>query len=101
MTPERWKQIDELVQAVLDRAPEDRAVFLDQVCADDEALRRDVELLISFDPQASGFLERPAFDHEVHANTNPAFDSNPAVLRIFENYLAERQPSSHPGNDAL
>ena len=42
MTPERWRQIDELYHAALERAPERRSVYLDEACADDEELRREV-----------------------------------------------------------
>ena len=62
LTPERWKEIDELVQAALERAPEDRAAFLDIACRGDEALRREVESLLSLQTDASSFLERPAFE---------------------------------------
>jgi hypothetical protein len=32
MTPERWKQIDELPQAALDRGAVERKAFLDEAC---------------------------------------------------------------------
>src|SRR5262245_44438295 len=59
MTPERWKQIDELVQAGLERLAEDRAAFLDQACQGDGELRREVESLIAYQESASSFLESP------------------------------------------
>ena len=62
MTPDRWKEIDDLVQATLERAPGERSAFLEQACKFDEALRREVELLISYEPQASRFLEQAAFE---------------------------------------
>jgi len=62
LTPERWQQIDRLLQASLERAPEDRSAFLEQACSGDAALRQQVELLISLESQASSFLEEPAFD---------------------------------------
>ncbi len=61
MTPERWQEIDVLVQAALERRAEDRSAFLAQACSGDEALRREVESLISYEPQADAFLEQPAF----------------------------------------
>src|SRR5262245_36992863 len=91
MTPERWKQIDELVKSALDQPPEERAGFLDQACCDDEALRRDVELLISYDPDASEFLEQSPFKQNSQAPVTSTIDSNPAVLHIIQNYLVERQ----------
>ena len=62
MKPERWKQIDQLLEAALDRPPGERAAFLNQACAGDEALRRGVESLLSSDGQASSFIEAPAFE---------------------------------------
>ena len=63
MTPERWKQIDELAQAALERAGDRRANFLDEACAGDDALRHEVESQIAYQQQASKFLEEPAFKH--------------------------------------
>ena len=62
MEPERWKQIDQLLEAALDRPPSQRAAFLNQACAGDAALRREVESLLSSDEQARSFLESPAFE---------------------------------------
>lgn len=62
MMAERWRQIDALLQEALKRAPEDRAMFLDEVCATDEAARKEIESLISFHEQAETFLEVPAFE---------------------------------------
>jgi len=40
MNSERWKQIDSLLQAALERPPEERHTFLRQACSGDEALER-------------------------------------------------------------
>lgn len=61
MTPERWQRIDDLLQEAVKRPRRERAAFLDDVCADEEA-RREVESLISFHEQAENFLEVPAFE---------------------------------------
>jgi serine/threonine protein kinase len=61
MTPERWQQVERLFHASLERAPGERAVFLDQACAGDDALRREVDLLIAADEQAGSLIERPAY----------------------------------------
>ena len=47
MTPERWKQIEELYHAARTRPPGERAAFLADACPDDETLRRDVESLLN------------------------------------------------------
>ena len=57
--PERWQEVDRLVQAAMERAPDERAAFLAEVCADDDDLRREVESLLLFDGQATGFIETP------------------------------------------
>ncbi|HKS39053.1 MAG TPA: tetratricopeptide repeat protein, partial [Blastocatellia bacterium] len=62
MMPERWRQIDDLLQEALKRAPSERAAFLDEACAADAATRKEVESLISFHEQAESFLEVPAFE---------------------------------------
>src|SRR5882724_7118579 len=63
MTPERWKQIDHLAQSALERGGDQRSAFLDQACAGDDSLRREVESQIAYQQQASKFLEEPAFKH--------------------------------------
>ena len=49
MTPERWQQVKEVLQSVLELAPSDRAAFIDQACDGDKALRQEVETLLAAD----------------------------------------------------
>ncbi len=56
-SPDRWQQIDALFEAALDQAPDARSAFLDEACADDETLRREVEALLDASAQADAFLE--------------------------------------------
>jgi serine/threonine-protein kinase len=51
MTPERWRQIEEVFQAVVERMPEERAAFLDQACTSDPELRREIESLLAHDQE--------------------------------------------------
>ncbi|HEX2522618.1 MAG TPA: serine/threonine-protein kinase, partial [Terriglobia bacterium] len=62
MTPERWKQIDELLDSALQREASQRAAFLEKACAGDEELRREVESLLAHKEQAEDFIEEPAFE---------------------------------------
>jgi eukaryotic-like serine/threonine-protein kinase len=62
MEPERWKQVEQLCQAALEREESERAAFLKGACADDEALRREVETLLAHERQAENFMEAPALD---------------------------------------
>src|SRR5215813_5027435 len=59
MTPERWKQVDQLMQDALDRGPAERAAFLADACGGDDELRREVESLIGFHERAENFIETP------------------------------------------
>ena len=57
MTSERWERTKQLLEDALRLAPEKRAVFLDSACADDAALRGEVESLIAAHEEAgSQFL---------------------------------------------
>jgi eukaryotic-like serine/threonine-protein kinase len=58
----RWTTVDGLFEAALERAPGDRAAFLDEACAGDEGLRREVESLLAHNSQAGPFLESPALE---------------------------------------
>lgn len=60
MTPERYKQIGELFHEAVELAPAERESFLDQQCADDSQLRRELESLIASHNDASDFIGGPA-----------------------------------------
>src|SRR5215470_12938606 len=62
MDPERWRQIDVLLQAALDHPPAARAGFLLEACNGDEALEREVSSLLASHLAAGRFLESPAMD---------------------------------------
>jgi eukaryotic-like serine/threonine-protein kinase len=47
MTPERWKQVREVLEAALDVSSQERTVLLDNACVDDSTLRREVEELLA------------------------------------------------------
>ena len=58
MSSERWQQINELLDAVLEHEPEEgRAGILMQACANDQTLRREVESLLIALEQAGSFME--------------------------------------------
>ena len=59
MTPERWRQVDQLLQDALERAPAERAAFIAANCDGDEALRGEVEALLGFDERAESFFGTP------------------------------------------
>jgi serine/threonine protein kinase/tetratricopeptide (TPR) repeat protein/class 3 adenylate cyclase len=57
MTPDRWKRIDQLLDALLELDPARRSDFLDKSCADDEILRRELESLLSAHGRSEGFID--------------------------------------------
>ncbi len=59
MTPERWQQIDRLLDAALDREPSELNGFLAQACDGDEALLTEVQVLLAHSEQAHSFIEAP------------------------------------------
>lgn len=61
MTPERWRQVDELFDSALRVEPDVREDWLRGACGDDEDLRREVARLLAADAQAdrNGFLKLP------------------------------------------
>jgi eukaryotic-like serine/threonine-protein kinase len=60
VNPDRWQQIDRLLDEALDRKPEERPAFLEQACAADPGLRKEVEALLEAHAKAGSFVERPA-----------------------------------------
>ena len=59
---ERWKQIDSLLQSVLERSADEREIFLRQECAGDQALEREVRSLLKAQLKSRNFLESPAIE---------------------------------------
>jgi len=49
MTPERWRQIEQVYHAALDRDPRSRAAYVEENCAGDESLKREVNSLLARD----------------------------------------------------
>jgi eukaryotic-like serine/threonine-protein kinase len=58
MTPARFQTIEEIFLAALEQEPDQVGVFLDKACEGDEALRREVEVLLASDHRAGWFIER-------------------------------------------
>jgi Tol biopolymer transport system component len=62
MKPERWDEVDKVLQSVLERAPEERGAYLDEACAGDESLRERVESVLASHEQAGSLMKEPAFE---------------------------------------
>ena len=73
----------------MERAPDERAAFLAEVCADDENLRREVESLLLFHGQATGFIETPAYKATAEMFAGEATEM--MVGRRLGHYRVERE----------
>src|SRR5215510_3961150 len=62
MKPERWRQIDQLFQAALERESEERAAFISEACGGDNSLRREVESLLHAHQHIDSYFEAPALE---------------------------------------
>ncbi len=62
MEKKRWKRIEELFEAALERKPDERAQFLTEACGDDTALRQEVESLLAHQQPTGHFI--PTLIHE-------------------------------------
>jgi serine/threonine protein kinase/Tol biopolymer transport system component len=75
MTPERWKQVEELYHAARSRPSGERVAFLVDRCRDDQSLQREVESLLSEPEADDGFLDMP-----VHTAAHIASGVTPAAM---------------------
>src|SRR5438067_184073 len=66
MTSERWQQVEEVLQAALDRPAHERSSFLNEACSGDEGLRQEASSLIDAYDEAGDFIEEPAIAHDAH-----------------------------------
>ena len=60
MASERWRQVEDLCHAALERPAGDRRAFLEHACEGDLRLLREVESLLAEESRAEGFMSAPA-----------------------------------------
>ena len=60
MTPQRFRQVRNVFDALLDREPATRTAFLEEACHGDEELRSEVQRLADAHEQGPGWLEQGA-----------------------------------------
>jgi serine/threonine-protein kinase len=69
MNPHRWKQIKQTFEDAIAKSELERKPFLDEACANDAELRREVESLLDSLTQSGKFLEPPEdSSHGTHAD---------------------------------
>jgi serine/threonine-protein kinase len=94
MKPDRWRKVDELFEAALQREPGDRAAFLDIACADDPDLRQEIEKMLKFDEQATDFIKADVFEVAARLITTHQPEEVPAKPDNKTRLLARKSGSS-------
>lgn len=84
MRDERLQKIDRIFQAALDCKPEEREAFLEQVCAGDKGLRREVAGLLAADAMAHSFIETPPV--EMAAALRAEIEPEPLAGKSISHY---------------
>ena len=84
MTSERWIAVKEIFASALERPPEMRAAYLDEVCTGDAVLRQEVESLLAAHGQAGEFIETPAL------STNSTMSRTGAIVEAEDACLGRR-----------
>jgi len=100
LTQTRWSRLENLFDAAVDLAPDERAAFLDRTCAQDDQLRSEVEALIAANATGGARVQQLISDAAGKALASTATDANHiGPYRILstighggmgEVYLAER-----------
>jgi eukaryotic-like serine/threonine-protein kinase len=86
MNSDRWKQVDSLLQALLERPSEQRDAFLRDACTGDPALEREVRSLLISQQQAGSFMESPAMDVAARALIQEEKDQGSLAGQSFSHY---------------
>ena len=92
MTPERWRQVEEIFQAAVELLPEERARYIAQVCNNDITLKRDVESLLLQHDSAGELLDQPFYgDTEFSVLESFVEEEDPMLGRRLGSYRIERE----------
>jgi eukaryotic-like serine/threonine-protein kinase len=69
MKPERWNKIEGIFHKALEVDESRRGSVIEESCAGDEALRREVESLLAHYSDSASFMEQPAYAGRVNTST--------------------------------
>jgi serine/threonine protein kinase/Tol biopolymer transport system component len=69
MKPERWSKIESVFHKALEADESRRGSVIEESCAGDEALRREVESLLAHHSDSASFIEQPAFAGQVNTSS--------------------------------
>src|ERR1700719_2526651 len=91
MDSDRWKQLDTLLQLLLERPSEGRDTSQRHVCGGDETLERELGALLKLHHDAGSFLETPAIEVAARAlarrqNEDAQEESDGPIARTISHY---------------
>ena len=66
MNPERWQQVEEVLQSALDLPWSERTTFITERCGHDEELKQEATSLLDAHEEAGNFIETPALAQDAH-----------------------------------
>ncbi len=88
MTPERWRQVKEILATSLELEPQTRNNSLDTVCGADPGMRAEVESLIAAYEEAGDLMESPAGGKKFSLSSS-SIETEP-LRRIGPYFIVER-----------
>ncbi len=91
MTRERLQQIEDIFRTVVDLPAIERTEFLTEACADDDALRTMVDLLLTRHMQAGDYAETPPLTADPQATAPLNEEEDPLIGRRVGAYRLERE----------
>ena len=72
MKPERWGKIESIFHKALEANESRRGSVIEESCAGDEELRREVESLLAHHSDSASFIEKPAFADLMNTHSAPS-----------------------------
>ena len=94
MTPERWREIEDVFHSCLDQDPAERKIVLDEITTRDPELAKEVDKLLAQFEQAESFIEEPIAANakrEVFSSLFDDSDLDPLIGKILGAYRIERE----------
>ena len=99
MDPNRWRKVESIFHEALDAGDSGRAGVLEQSCAGDEALRREVESLLAQHEKGGSFIETPAFAASV--GSVPASGSDKPVSDLAKTVIGHYRVLNRIGSGGM
>ncbi|MEO6393303.1 MAG: protein kinase [Pyrinomonadaceae bacterium] len=92
MKADRWRYVEKLYDAAVELRGTERARFVDEVCAEDEELRRELLSLLEAEQKVGNFLESPALEvaAKVAADEHSHVRPSAIIGQEFGAYRIER-----------